>query len=494
MLFNSLTFLVFFSITLIGYFLIPKKARYLWLLAASYYFYASWNVKYVLLLLSTTVISYVTALLLERFSERAKAKALTLTACLALNLGLLCYFKYFGFLVGTLQKVLTRFGTGAGISAPEILLPMGISFHLFQSMGYAVDVYRGTVKAEKNPLRFALFLSFFPQLVAGPIERADRLGPQLRNMDQIKVWDAKRIQKGALIMLYGYFMKMIIADRAAIIVDTVFDPVTYSNYTGFTVWVAAILFSIQIYCDFAGYTYIAIGAAKVMGFDLMQNFHAPYLSRSVKEFWDRWHISLSKWFRDYLYFPLGGSRKGKVRKYVNIMIVFLLSGLWHGAGWHFVFWGGMHGILRVLEEVCTPFYEKHLAKWFHDSFAARTVKRIVVFLFVTAAWVAFRASSIRQTFDLWKSMLKPFNPWVLVDRSLYGLGLDEKDFRVLVLAILFMILVDLAIHWKKSLSDAILAQPLWLRWLVLYVGIAAVLIFGIYGAEYNAAEFIYFQF
>ncbi|MBO5987251.1 MAG: MBOAT family protein, partial [Lachnospiraceae bacterium] len=199
-------------------------------------------------------------------------------------------------------------------------------------------------------------------------------------------------------------------------------------------------------------------------------------------------------FRDYLYFPLGGSRKGKVRKYVNIMIVFLLSGLWHGAGWHFVFWGGMHGILRVLEEVCTPFYEKHLAKWFHDSFAARTVKRIVVFLFVTAAWVAFRASSIRQTFDLWKSMLKPFNPWVLVDRSLYGLGLDEKDFRVLVLAILFMILVDLAIHWKKSLSDAILAQPLWLRWLVLYVGIAAVLIFGIYGAEYNAAEFIYFQF
>ena len=311
MLFNSLTFLVFFSITLIGYFLIPKKARYLWLLAASYYFYASWNVKYVLLLLSTTVISYVTALLLERFSERAKAKALTLTACLALNLGLLCYFKYFGFLVGTLQKVLTRLGTGAGISAPEILLPMGISFYLFQSMGYAVDVYRGTVKAEKNPLRFALFLSFFPQLVAGPIERADRLGPQLRNMDQIKVWDAKRIQKGALIMLYGYFMKMIIADRAAIIVDTVFDPVTYSNYTGFTVWVAAILFSIQIYCDFAGYTYIAIGAAKVMGFDLMQNFHAPYLSRSVKEFWDRWHISLSKCFGITCISPLAEAEKAR---------------------------------------------------------------------------------------------------------------------------------------------------------------------------------------
>ena len=495
MLFNSLTFLAFFSITLIVYFLIPKKARYLWLLAASYYFYASWNVRYVLLLLATTLTSYAAGLWMSRLGEgQRKARGAVLTACLTLNLGLLCYFKYFGFLAESLLKVLTRLGSGAHFSVPEILLPMGISFYLFQSMGYAVDVYRGTVPAEKNPLRFALFLSFFPQLVAGPIERAERLVPQLRNMDQIQVWDAKRIQKGALIMLYGYFMKMIIADRAAIIVDTVFDPITYGDYTGFTTWVGAILFSLQIYCDFAGYTYIAIGAAKVMGFDLMQNFHAPYLSRSVKEFWDRWHVSLSRWFRDYLYFPLGGSRKGKLRKYLNIMIVFLLSGLWHGAGWHFVFWGGMHGIARVLEEVATPFYEKHLARFFHDSFAARLAKRIVVFLFVTAAWVAFRASSIRQTFDLWKSMLKPLNPWVLVDRSLYGLGLDEKDFHLLLLSILIMILVDLAIHRKKNVPDAFLAQPLWFRWLVFYAGVAAILIFGIYGAQYNAAEFIYFQF
>ena len=494
MLFHSLQFLIFFIITLLGYFFLPKKVRYLWLLVASYYFYASWNVKYLALLFSSTLVSYLAGVFLQKWQEREKARRWILALAIFLNLSLLCYFKYFGFLAQTLQKMLSLLGRGELISLPDILLPMGISFYLFQSMGYAVDVYRGTVPAEKNFFRYALFLSFFPQLVAGPIERAERLLPQLRNMEEINVWDSKRIQKGALIMLYGYFMKMIIADRAAVIVDTVFDPITYVNYLGLTTWVAAILFSIQIYCDFAGYTYIAIGAAKVMGFDLIQNFHAPYLSRSIKEFWDRWHISLSKWFRDYLYFPLGGSRKGKLRKFINIMIVFLLSGLWHGAGWHFVFWGGMHGALRILEEWLSPACNKYLGKWFQDSFAVRLLRRIVTFLLVTMAWVAFRASSIRQTFDLWKSMLGTFNPWVLFDQSLYGLGLDEKEVRVLLIGIAFMILVDLSLQWKKNLADAILRQPIWFRWLVLYVGIAVILIFGVYGAQYDAADFIYFQF
>ena len=326
MLFNSFDFVVFFPIVLLVYFVIPKKTRYIWLLVASYYFYMGWNAVYALLLLFSTVITYFSGLLLAKLKDKERKKKLVVAGCVIANFGILFVFKYLSFAAGTVIQIANSFG--ARWEEPEInlLLPVGISFYIFQAVGYMIDVYRKQIEAEKNFFRYALFVSFFPQLVAGPIERSKNFLPQIQNLHKVKLWDFDRIRSGALIMLYGYIMKMIIADRAAIFVDTVYAIDNYEDYAGFTVLVAAILFSVQIYCDFAGYTFIAIGAARIMGVSLMNNFNAPYFAASIKEFWDKWHISLSSWFRDYLYFPLGGSRKGKFRKYLNIFIVFAVSG------------------------------------------------------------------------------------------------------------------------------------------------------------------------
>ena len=310
------------------------------------------------------------------------------------------------------------------------------------------------------------------------------------------MWNGDRIRDGAIIMLYGYILKMIIADRAAILVNTVFDVISYSQYQGITVWVAAILFSLQIYCDFAGYTYIAIGASKIMGVNLMNNFDTPYLATSIKDFWDRWHISLTSWFRDYLYFPLGGSRKGKLRKYANIMIVFTLSGLWHGASWHYVIWGVFHGIMRLAEELTQKLRDKILSL-LHvktDVFSYKLFRILVTFVLVTIAWVFFRAESLRQSLDIVISMFSHWNPWVLFDGSLLGLGLDGKDWNVLLTAILFLIIVDCFQYKKVALVDSFAKQNLLFQMLVFYVGIMAVVIFGVYGPTYNATQFIYFQF
>ena len=496
MLFNSLEFLIFFPIVMITFFLLPKKLRVPLLLVASYFFYARWNVKYTLLLLTATVSSYAAGFLMEKVKESAGKKKAILWGSICLNVGMLGVFKYFNFVLATMQKVLTKLGSGISISAPEILLPMGISFFVFQAIGYVIDVYRGRIAPEKNFLNYALFISFFPQLVAGPIERAERFLPQIQNIKDINAFDVKRIQRGTTLMLYGYSMKMIIADRAAIFVDKVFDLETFGNYRGGISWLAAFLFTIQIYCDFAGYTYIAIGCARAMGFELMNNFHTPYLARSIKDFWARWHISLTGWFRDYLYFPLGGSKKGKLRKYLNIFIVFLVSGLWHGAAWHFVFWGAIHGMLRIIEELT----EKPRARMRRlllgkdDCFAVKFFQTCVTFLFVTVAWVTFRAPSIKHALVYLKGMFTRLDPWVFFDGKIYKFGLDEKEISVLFISIAILILVDILTYLKKDLIGMFIEQPLWFRWIVVWAWIAAIVVFGIYGENYESSAFIYFQF
>ena len=320
--------------------------------------------------------------------------------------------------------------------------------------------------------------------------------PQLKNLDKIKVWNLERIRSGALVMLYGYFLKMVIADRAALLVDTVFHANYYSQYVGFTALVGAILFSVQIYCDFAGYTYIAIGASKILGVELMNNFNTPYLATSVKDFWDRWHISLTSWFRDYLYFPLGGSRKGKLRKYVNIMIVFSVSGLWHGAAWHYVVWGMLHGGLRVAEEITEKLRTKvtNLLQINTAVLSYKAFRVCVTFFLVTIAWVFFRAESIGQALDLIKNMLTVWNPWVLFDDSLLCLGLDGKDWNVLLFALLVMFVTECFQYKKVSLSGKFAEQNLIFQWGFFLVGILFIMVFGIYGPAYSAAQFIYFQF
>lgn len=496
MLFNSLSFLIFFPIVLLIYFIIPKKIRYIWLLITSYYFYMCWNAKYALLLLASTLVTYLGGLLIDYQKERIVVKKLAVAGSLILNFGILFFFKYFDFTLSSIERVLEKFGIGFDTPQLDILLPVGISFYIFQAVGYTIDVYRGKINAEKNVLRYALFVSFFPQLVAGPIERSTNLLSQLRDVDKLKLWDTKKIQQGAVVMLYGYFMKMILADRIAMLVDVVYDPMNYTQYEGFTILIAAMLFSVQIYCDFAGYTHIAIGAAQIMGFSLMDNFNTPYLAVNIKDFWDRWHISLTTWFKDYLYFPLGGSRKGKVRKYINIFIVFLLSGLWHGAAWHYVVWGVLHGVMRIVGELTGGLRERiytclHFKR---DTFATKLWQVKFTFIVVTVAWMFFRGESVHQTVVLIKNMVTVYNPWVLTDGSLFTLGLDAKEWNVMLVSILILVIIDICRYKKIDLVALFMKQNLWFRWAFFYVGIMAVVLLGVYGPQYNAAQFIYFQF
>ena len=344
MLFNSLQFLIFFPIVVLVYFIIPVRIKKFWLLAASYYFYMCWNAKYAFLILASTVITYFSGLLLERIKNnntydsdrKTRLKKYVVAGSFILNLGILFYFKYINFAIDTLQKLFGLVHIELNVPAFDIILPVGISFYTFQALSYTMDVYRGEIYAEKDFFQYALYVSFFPQLVAGPIERSKNL---LKQLAIPQPFDFDKARDGFLLMLWGYFLKIVLADRIAIVVDTVYTD--YEKYPGWYLIVATVLFAFQIYCDFAGYSTIAIGAAEILGIKLMENFNAPYTAESVADFWKRWHISLTSWFRDYLYIPLGGNRKGKIRTYLNRMIVFLLSGLWHGASLHFVMWGGL---------------------------------------------------------------------------------------------------------------------------------------------------------
>ncbi len=495
MLFNSLSFLIFFPVCLALYMVLPAKARTFILLAASIFFYMCWNPVYVLLLASSIIVTYLCAFALPKCAGRTGSRRAVLISGLVINFGILFIFKYFNFFADTVAKFLP-----GSIRPLDILLPVGISFYTFQAVGYLIDVYRGD-EPEKNIFRYALFVSFFPQLVAGPIERSGNLLKQIRELDKRPLMNPDDFRKGAFIMLYGYFMKMVIADRAAILVDTVYSAEHYTDYAGFEVLLAAVLFSVQIYCDFAGYTYIAIGAAKMMGFSLRENFNTPYLATGIRDFWDRWHMSLTGWFRDYLYFPLGGSRKGRIRKYINILLVFLLSGLWHGAGWHFVFWGMLHGVLRVLEEIVSPAWNKFrdaasriFSDGKKDEKSYRLLTQALTFLAVTVCWMFFRAGSIRQAFDLIGNMLGGMGLWQLTDGSLLMLGLDAKEMNVLIFGIFIMITID-RLKYKKTDVPALFAERSeFVQALLLLAGIIFIVIFGIYGKQYDATAFIYFRF
>ena len=341
MLFNSFQYLIFLPVVILIYYVIPKKVSYLWLLVASYFFYMCWNAVYALLLLSSTLVTYFCGLLVERAGSKSQKK-IVVAISLILNLGILFYFKYSNFLTGLIMAAGQKMNIRIIIPQTDVLLPVGISFYTFQALGYTIDVYRNEIPAESNFFRYALFVSFFPQLVAGPIERSGNLLSQLRER---KPFDYDNFREGILLILWGLFLKMVLADRIAIFVDKVYGR--WNVFQGWYLIIATLLFGIQIYCDFYGYSTIAAGSAKMLGIRLMENFDAPYLSTSVGQFWRRWHISLTSWFKDYLYIPLGGSRKGKWRKNLNRMIVFLVSGLWHGANLTFLVWGGLTGFIRL---------------------------------------------------------------------------------------------------------------------------------------------------
>ena len=333
MLFNSLHFLVFFPTIVLIYLMIPRKLRCGWMLAASYYFYISWNPTYAVLIAFSTVSTFFTGIVLGKAREK-KSKNICLAISFVINLGILFFFKYFDFALENVNRVLGVLNIEVIEKSFDVLLPVGISFYTFQALGYTVDVYREDIEPEKNLIRYALFVSFFPQLVAGPIERSENLLLQIQSADKKDLWNPERIRDGLLLMLWGFFQKLMIADRAAIAVNAVYNQ--YQVFGGGEIVLATVLFAFQIYCDFDAYTNIARGAARVCGFELMANFKQPYFATNIADFWRRWHISLSSWFRDYLYIPLGGSRVSKIRNWMNLMITFLVSGAWHGASWHFM--------------------------------------------------------------------------------------------------------------------------------------------------------------
>lgn len=386
------------------FFLVPQKAKNVWLLAASCYFYMSWNAKYMLLLFFSTAVTYASGLLLAYFSaiNNRKWKKFIVGISFFLNLSVLFWFKYFDFILVNLNRILSVLHIRLLNPTFDVLLPVGISFYIFQALSYTVDVYREDTKVERNFMKYALFVSFFPQLVAGPIERSKNL---LSQLDEEHSFDFERVRDGLLLMLWGYFLKLVVADRIAVVVDTVYGD--YGTYGGGYLVVASILFAFQIYGDFAGYSTIAVGAAQVMGFRLMENFNCPYFSRSVSEFWRRWHISLSTWFRDYLYIPLGGNRKGRRRKQVHILIVFLLSGLWHGAQWSFVVWGGFNGLFQIAGECLKPVRDKmnRIFRLDRDTLGHKAAKVFVTFLLVDFTWIFFRADQLSDAFLIIKSML-----------------------------------------------------------------------------------------
>lgn len=491
MLFNSLSFLIFFPLVVLLYFAIGQKYRWIWLLFASYYFYMSWNAVYGLLLMASTVVTYFVGLFVDKYKNQIRRRKLVLILGLVINLGILAYYKYFVFIADNINAVLSRIGISLRIPVFDILLPVGISFYTFQALGYAIDVYRGETKVEKNIFRYALFVSFFPQLVAGPIERSNNLLKQIQVAQPFKY---ERFQKGLMMMAYGYFLKVVMADNIAIVVNTVYGDI--SRYKGAYLLVATVLFAFQIYGDFGGYSMIAIGAARVMGFDLMENFNAPYLSQSVTEFWHRWHISLSQWFRDYLYIPLGGNRKGTVRKYFNVMVVFLLSGLWHGASWNYVIWGGLNGLFQVIEGMCKKLTAKVCEvlniKTELDLFKA--FKVFVTFILVDFTWLFFRAGGAAEGFKIVKSIFSDYNIWVLFDGSLYNLGLGEKAFRVMLLAIVAVLIYDYEKVKGLMVYDWLSKQQFVFRLVVYVFVVAIILTFGAWGGGFNENTFLYFQF
>ncbi|WP_459210262.1 MBOAT family O-acyltransferase [Aquimarina rhabdastrellae] len=486
MIFNSIDFLLFFPVVVIILFILPKKIQWLWLLLSSYYFYMNWNPKYALLILTSTIITFITSLFIAKESSIFRRKVWVFIS-FSLNLAILFFFKYANFTLELVDKMYTNFGMNINIPRLDYLLPVGISFYTFQALSYTIDVYRGDIQPTKHFGKYALFVSFFPQLVAGPIERTTNLLPQF---DRKISFNYNRMRDGLMLVAWGFFKKVVIADRIAVIVDHVYNnPVTND---GFGSLIAMLLFSVQIYCDFSAYTDIAIGIARIMGFDLKKNFDNPYIAQSITEFWRRWHISLSTWFRDYLYIPLGGNRYGKTRMLLNLFIVFLVSGLWHGAALTFIIWGALHGILIIIEKLYSKvqfkIYEK--LRWNVHRFSFKLYRILITFTLVTIAWVFFRADSFSLALDVLSSV-KHIKIVDFFNDKIYEYGLIESEVKIALISILLLFTIEF-LNIRLNIKKEIFNQNIVLRW-TLYISIIFfLLIFGYYNNE--QANFIYFQF
>ena len=476
MLFNSFHFVFFFIVVTTLYFLLPHRFRWFLLLAGSCYFYMAFIPVYILILGFTIVIDYFAGIWLEK--TEGKKRKYFLIASLIANVGVLAIFKYYNFLNGNLSALLNSFGYTNSVPNLRLILPIGLSFHTFQAMSYTIEVYRGNQKAERHFGIYALYVMFFPQLVAGPIERPQNL---IHQFYEKHYFEYERVVEGLKLMLWGLFMKIVIADRLAIYVNAVYNNA--SMHSGLTLLLATVFFAFQIYCDFAGYSNIAIGTARVLGFKLMMNFNRPYFSISISEFWKRWHISLSSWFKDYFYISLGGNRVSIPRWYINLFFVFVISGLWHGANWTFIIWGALNGFYLVFA-IITKKWRNRLSQIIYlDRLPGlhKTLQILITFGLTCFAWIFFRANSTHEAFSIAKKIFTLNGPFYIGEwqQLLYGLSF---------ISFLFFIeyrseyhnpspLPFKTNHWfKEQLAYAMLVV------LILLVGV------------FDGGQFIYFQF
>ncbi len=487
MLFDSLQFLFFFLIVMVIYFAIPCRFRWVLLLAASYYFYVTTKPGFVVFILLSTFITYYAGVQMGKTQAKSKRKKFFLLSLL-FNLGLLFLLKYYNFFNDSLNVLFAYFHSDYKIPAFHVLLPVGISFYTFKSLSYAIDVYRGAITPERHLGFFALYVAFFPQLLAGPIERATRFLPQLYEKFD---FDYQRVVKGLRLMLWGFFQKMVIADNLAPLVDSVYNHP--ADHQGLPLLLATFFFALQIYCDFSGYSDIAIGAAQAMGYRTMENFNRPYFSKSISEFWRRWHISLSSWFRDYLYIPMGGNRVSVPRWYLNLFVVMVICGFWHGANWTFLVWGGVHGFYLMLS-ILTRSVREHLARMIGLDRMPRLhgyLKILITFSLVCFAWIFFRADTISDAFHIISNLFTGWRGAFTVEtlKKIPFWGPLRFELAVSLLSIGILLSVQL-MERQGNVIDRFSEKPVWIRWPVYYFFLAAILLFGNFGSK----QFIYFQF
>lgn len=469
MLFNSFDFFVFLVLVFISFWLLPNNKRWILLLLSSYVFYMYWNPIYILLLLLTTVLDFYISLHLTS-SENSKTSRNGLILSLILSLTILFSFKYIGFFLLISKQVLALLGINYTVPEMSIILPMGISFYTFQSISYAIDVYRKEIKPETNFFMFSLFITYFPQLVAGPIERAQELLPQLKS--KIFKLAISNIKIGLFYILWGLFLKIVIADNAAPIVDSIFT--NFEGKTGGNLAYASILFTFQIYTDFAGYSFMAIGISKLFDIQLMSNFNSPLLSESITDFWRKWHISLSNWVRDYIYIPLGGNRVGKLRTYINLMVAFIIVGIWHGASYNFIIWGFLHGMMMVIERV----FKLNITARYS---IIRLIKTIVTFSIVMLIFISFRIENIHQLFTIYSKILT-------LNWSDLFFWLIDNRYNFVVIGIFILLCVELFVRKKSLLQLTKLPKYIFYPFCIL-------LFFSIvFMGRSEGGQFIYFQF
>jgi len=486
MSFNSISFLLFFSIVFIVYYALPKRYRYIGLLAASYCFYMSCSLQYTIILIALTFITYLGALGIEK-----RYKKICFLASIIVSLAVLFYFKYWLFATVNINYILNILHIQQLSTNYNILLPIGISFYTLQSLGYLIDVYKGNTPPERNFMKYALYVSFFPTILSGPIERSNNLLKQIQNGTDFS-YDG--VKKGFLYIILGYFEKILIANRLAQMVDYAFS--SYAELTGSAIVFAMVLYALQIYMDFAGYSFLALGISKTLGIDLIENFKQPYFALNIKDFWRRWHISLSRWLRDYIYIPLGGSHCSKIRTFLNILITFLISGLWHGASWCFILWGGLHGFYQILSSLTTSIRNKftRLCKINVDCFCYRMMQRIITFSMVDFAWLFFRAPNLSTAIYMIKQILTNFCLSQTIWNRTWQFGMDSIRMLILFSEILLIFIIDILREKRVNKIAWINERNTVFRWTCYYAILLILLIGAIYNYGAEGSTFIYSKF